>query len=68
MTDKPLEQSGDPDLRASYAALLRAAASARELARQTGTRLIVSYGGNVRRVTPDQLGVTESGMHARKTP
>lgn len=68
MNDKPLEQSRDPDLRASHTALLRAAARARKLARQTGTRIIVSYGGNVRRVAPDQLGVTESGMDAGKTP
>lgn len=68
MNSKPLSQSKDPDLRASHVALLRAAKRARELARQTGTRLIISYGGNVRRVAPDQLGVADSGMDAGKTP
>lgn len=61
MSNKPLAQSSDPDLRNSQTALLRAARKARELARQTGTQLIITYGGSVRHIAPGQLGVSEAG-------
>lgn len=47
MNNKPIAQSRDADLRNSQIALLRAAARARELARRTGTRLVVQYGGKL---------------------
>ncbi len=59
MSDRPVEQSGDADLRGSRAALLRAAARARELARQTGTRLVVGKGGVVRYIRQDKPGIAE---------
>lgn len=68
MNSRPLAQSKDPDLRASHTALLRAAARARELARQTGTRLIISYGGSLRRVAPEKLGVADSSADGGKAP
>jgi len=39
---KPISQARDADLRGSWPALLRAAARARVIAEQTGTKLIVS--------------------------
>jgi hypothetical protein len=60
MSSKPITESRDPDLRGSHAALLRAAARARELARQTGTRLVIGRGGRVRYVEPHHAGITES--------
>ena len=45
MTDRPIEQSEDTDLRSLDAALQRAAQSARERARATGTRLVLSENG-----------------------
>ncbi|MDE3201191.1 MAG: hypothetical protein KGN79_09755 [Acidobacteriota bacterium] len=68
MNSKPLVQSRDPDLRASHAALLRAAERARALARQTGTRLIISYGGSLRRVAPEKLGVADGSADGGKAP
>lgn len=59
MSDKPIEQSRDPDLRASHAALVRAAARARELARRTGTRLVIVRRGMVQYIAPDQVGAAE---------
>ena len=42
-----------PDLRGSYQALLRAAARARELARQTGTELVLVKDGRIVRFRPE---------------
>ncbi len=42
-----------PDLRGSYQAMLRAAARAREVARQTGTELVLVKDGRVVKVKPD---------------
>jgi len=47
--------SQDPDLRGVEAALLRAAQRAREWARMTGTRLVISENGVLKFVAPDQL-------------
>ena len=52
MNNKPIAQSRDADLRNSQIALLRAAVRARELARRTGTRLVVQHGGKLRYITP----------------
>lgn len=59
MNDKPITQSSDSDLRNSHAAMLRAAHRAREVARQTGTRLVVIVEGKVRCVHPDEPSVAE---------
>lgn len=68
MNDKPITQSGDEDLRNSWIALLRAAARARELARQTGTRLVVQQGGKLHYITPEPASVAEEqGSYGKKT-
>lgn len=47
---KDLQQAKDPDLRASAAAMLRAAALARKTAIQTGTDLIIVRDGKLTRI------------------
>jgi len=56
MNPKPIEQAKDPDLRASLAALRRAAQEAREVAVRTGTRLVLVQDGQVVRVRPNGGG------------
>ncbi|WP_376692332.1 hypothetical protein [Wenzhouxiangella sp. EGI_FJ10409] len=55
MTERMIEQSMDSDLRGIESALLRAAQRARERARMTGTRLVVSEDGVLKFVPPDRL-------------
>lgn len=45
---RPLDEARNPDLPASYEALKRAALRAREIARQTGTALVIGENGEVR--------------------
>jgi hypothetical protein len=49
---KPIEQAVNPDLRGSWPALLRAAQRARELAKQTGTAIVVSHNGVIEHIHP----------------
>lgn len=60
MNKKPITQSRDVVLRKSDAALRRAAHRARELARQTGTCLVVSRDGKVQRIDVADARVAES--------
>ncbi|MDP2783859.1 MAG: hypothetical protein Q8O38_04610 [Sulfurimicrobium sp.] len=53
MNKQPIEQAQDPDLRLSVAAMQRAALRARELARKTGTRIVVSRNGLIELLEPD---------------
>jgi hypothetical protein len=55
MNVKPIESARDRDLRATGTAMRRAAQRAREVARQTGTRLVVVRQGKVEYVAPDSL-------------
>ena len=55
MNKQPIEQAQDADLRLSVAAMQRAARRARELARMTGTYLVVSQDGEVIYLQPDQM-------------
>ena len=55
MNAEDLEKSKNPDLRASFTALRRAAASARQMAIQTNTPLVVVRDGEVVRIPPEQL-------------
>lgn len=55
MNKQPIEQAQDADLRLSVAAMQRAARRARELARRTGTYLVVSQNGKVIYLHPDQI-------------
>lgn len=52
MITKPIEQANDPDLRASAAAMQRAAQRARQVAASTGTHLVLAYNGRWRLVAP----------------
>ena len=57
MNDEAIKSkpSQGPDLRGVEAALLRAAQRARERARITGTRLVLSQNGVLKFVPPDRL-------------
>ena len=52
MNKQPIESALDPDLRLSAVALQRAAHRAHELARQTGTAVVISRDGVVLHVQP----------------
>jgi hypothetical protein len=55
MNGKDISQAKDPLLRASFDALRRAAAMARQIAIQTGTDLVISRNGQVVRIPADEL-------------
>jgi hypothetical protein len=55
MTMKNIQEAKDPDLRASTAAMKRAAAAARKTAIQTGTDLIVVKDGKLTRIPAEVL-------------
>jgi hypothetical protein len=55
MTPRDISEAKDPDLRASVAAMQRAAELARKTAIQTGTDLIVVKDGKLTRIPPDEL-------------
>jgi hypothetical protein len=55
MNGKPISEANDPDLRNVDAALKRAAARAREIARQSGTKIVVNRGGKTVLIDPDDL-------------
>ena len=55
MNPKDIRTSADPDLAGSYAAMLRAAHSAEDLAIKTNTSIIVGMDGNEVRLTAQDL-------------
>lgn len=55
MTMKNIAEAKDPDLRASVAAMQRAAVIARHTAIQTNTDLVIMKNGQLLRVSPDEL-------------
>lgn len=55
MKIKDISESRDPDLRASTAAVQRAAALARKTAIQTDTGIVVVKGGRLVRISADEL-------------
>lgn len=55
MNSKPISEANDPDLRNVDAALKRAAVRAREIAKQSGTKLVVNRGGKTVLIDPDDL-------------
>ena len=55
MNTQPIENARDADLRLSKTAMQRAAHRARELARQTGTGLVVFRQGVVEQISPESL-------------
>jgi len=52
MSQRPIEQARDADLRLTYSALRRAAQRARELAQQTGTAIVVCRQGVIEYLPP----------------
>lgn len=50
-----IQEAKDPDLRASAAAIRRAAQAARRTAIQTGTNLIIVKNGQLVRLSPEEL-------------
>ena len=52
MNKQPIETARDCDLRLSFQAMQRAALSARALATQTGTALVVSRNGVIEHIRP----------------
>ncbi len=55
MKTKDLSEAKDPDLRASMAALQRAALQARKTAIQTGTNLVIVKDGQLLRISAEEL-------------
>ena len=55
MNNKPIEQARDDDLRLSMVALLRAAKRAREIARSTGTFVVIGREGVVEHLRPETM-------------
>jgi len=55
MKPQELSKARNPDLRASLAAMLRAAESARQTALQTGTAIVVVRDGKPMRITAEEL-------------
>lgn len=55
MNTSDIRRSADPDLAGSYAAMLRAARAAEDLAIKTNTPLIVSVDGRDVRLTAQEL-------------
>jgi hypothetical protein len=63
MNSKPIEEALDPDIRLSYPALKRAALRAREVAKATGTTVVVSRNGVIEHDDPAPLTPkTEGGL------
>lgn len=54
MNLRPIQEARDPDLRGIAPALERAALRARELARQTGTAVVISRDGVIEHLWPGQ--------------
>ena len=56
MNKQPIEQAHDRDLRLSQQALQRAAQRANDVARSTGTTIVVSRNGVIEHLTPKSHG------------
>jgi hypothetical protein len=59
MTQQELDKAQNPDLRASLAAMRRAAAAARETAMQTNTAIVMVKDGKPVRISADELRTGE---------
>lgn len=55
MNQQPIGQARDEDLRFTVAAMSRAACRAREIAIQTGTKLVISQDGKVQTLEPGPI-------------
>ncbi|QJD99444.1 hypothetical protein HH212_04920 [Massilia forsythiae] len=65
MNKRPIEQAHDPDLRLSQIAMQRAAKRAYDLARMTGTTIVVSHHGIIEHLTPES-SVSNSASNGQK--
>ena len=65
MSKTPIEEARDADLRLSMQAMQRAAQQAYELARRTGTAIVVSHRGVTETIRPNIAapGVREATPH-----
>lgn len=52
MNKQPIDQAKDRDLRLSEIAMQRAAKRAQELAKATGTSIVISRNGVIQHITP----------------
>ena len=68
MNKEPIENARDDDIRLSFAAMLRAAKRARELARATGTAIVISRNGVVEHIQPDALELELLTLQEPGTP
>ena len=69
MNRHPIDSAHDPDLRHSLPALRRAAQRARDLARQTGTTIVIRHNGVLETVTlPAAIPGTASAVHEPPAP
>lgn len=62
MTQQELSKAKNPDLRASLAAMRRAAEMARKTAIQTDTEIVVVRDGKPVRITAEELRGAEAGL------
>lgn len=68
MNPHPIDTARDTDLRLSSQALQRAAQRARELARQTGTAIVVSYQGVLETIRPGMDDGSAQASSAHRQP
>ncbi len=66
MNKRPIETARDADLRSSLAAMQRAAQRARDVARATGTAIVVSKDGVIEHLAPDAPGFAMHGVQDTK--
>lgn len=52
MNKQPIEQAHDRDLRLSQAAMQRAAQRAQDIAKATGTAIVISHDGVIEHLSP----------------
>jgi hypothetical protein len=67
MNPKDIRMSSDPDQAGSYAAMLRAARSAEDLAIQTNTYILVSIDGKDVRLTAEDLIKMRNSVKAKES-
>lgn len=61
MTQQELSKARNPDLRASLAAMQRAAELARKTAIQTNTEIVIVQNGKLVRISAEQLRAQQAG-------
>ena len=67
MNTKDIRMSSDPDLAGSYAAMLRAARSAEDLAIKTNTSILVSVDGKDVRLSAEDLIKRRDAVKAKES-